>query len=708
SNPAAVLVAQSPVSPRFNYLIGNDRSRWVTNVPAYSGLVYHELYPGLDLEISFQAGGLSWSFNSNEEGAKRTLAKPHLRLEGGEDIRVSEERSLSFSTSIGRIALTLPSAPYGMEISWESADGVEQEATLKPSGDRRLYAEQNMLRIGKLANIKQEFLSLRTAFGQENLDEVVLSTYLGGSGEEIAYDVAVDSAGYIYVVGTTTSVDFPGVIGDFDSQPNGNQYVFISKLSPDASSLVYSTYLGGNNIDRGYALELNPDGQAVVVGVTTSTDFPRTYGTAGGNGDGFVFRLSAQGDQMEFSHLMGGGGFEAIHDLVIDGNGNLYVTGETQSNDFPIGYGHLGGKDGFVVKLPSTGDVLSSVGLLSGSADDIGYGVDLGPENEVVVVGSTTSQNFPVTQSAFSTQYNGGEADGFISFFEMQDYTASLVYSTYFGGNGWDEIFDIEQQGGFSFLTGFSASSTNFPLASAYQASFGGVFDAFVAKFDRTWGLTFSTYLGGSNVDIGRAVVVSSAGEPLIAGNTSSNDFPTTSSALYPSPRGGDDGFVSKLSSEGSQLIYSTYFGGSGSDRGRGITLGNDPRPYVVGDTGSDKLLLSDSAVDQQFQEQEAFLLLLAMGFYPTPTPLPTASATLTSTETKTPLPSKTATSTRTVTPTRMQTPTRTASPTRTLTPTRTERPTMTMVPTSTYPPSLFHFQLFIPWIVLRDEAPAD
>ncbi|MCS7248495.1 MAG: SBBP repeat-containing protein [Anaerolineales bacterium] len=708
-NPQAVLVAEVPLSPRFNFFRGVDPNHWVTNVIPYSHLIYRELYPGLDLRIEFGDQGLQWAFSENGEGREDTLGKPHLRIEGLEAVQIESNR-LVFQTPIGMFELPLPSTKHGLKVSWQTPDG-EQKQTEIPSVDEKIGLDATGLRIASFGNNPKGHSFSSIAFAQDNPSEVVFSTYLGGSGEETAFDVAVDGEGYVYVVGSTSSLDFPGVSGGFDPQHNGGQDVFVSKLSPDASDLLYSTYIGGNNVDRGYAIEISQSGEAIIGGVTTSSNFPYTLGSVGGNGDGFVLRLSAQGNQLQFSRLMGGSQFDAVYDLVIDDSGRIYLTGETSSDDFPIAYGHLGGKDCFVGKLRSTRDAFQSVGLLSGSGDDVCYAIDLYEGEKVAVAGSTSSQNFPLTQGAFSTQFSGGDADGFIAYLDLSQYEASRTYSSYLGGNGWDEVLALDYQGGFSFLTGFT-SSTNFPLASAYDSIFSGVYDAFVIKFHPTFGLAFGTYLGGGALDIGRAIAVTNSGEALVAGNTSSNNFPTTSSALFQTAQGGEDVFLAKLSLLGDSLLYSTFFGASGSERGYGIALGRDPRPYIVGYTDSDSLLLSDSAVDQIFQVQEAFVLKLALGYFPTPTPskspspLPSLTATPLPTSTRTPLPTKTVTPTRTPSPTPTSTPTRTPTQTRTLTPTRTERPTMTMVPTSTTKPTRREHQIYLPWINAGQGAP--
>ena len=702
SNPQPTLIAEAELSPRLNYFKGSDPADWVTDVGAFSRLVYHDLYPALDLQISFEEGNLMWEFKTNQVGQKQTAPRPHLRLEGVEEVQVVDEQWLNLHTPPGDLELPLPAAPNGVRVTWQSLGGEEHSTTLFPlQGEGK--ASSTKLRIAGIYEMAGRFLAPSLAYGQDNLNELVFSTFLGGSGEEIAYDVAVDGEGAIYVVGGTQSLDFPTVAGSYDQQANGDWDVFVSKLSPDASSLIYSTYIGGTGKEHGYALQVDEDGRAIIGGVSASTDFPLTNGTVNGNSDGFVLRLSAGGNQLDFSQILGGNKYDAVYDLTVDENGNIYASGETDSSDFPIGYGHLGGKDAFVVKVPATGNGISSVGLLSGSRNEAGYGLDLTSNGLVTVVGSTSSADFPITDGAYQSSYRGGDADGFVSYLNLSAYTASLTYSSYLGGNGWDEIYDIAQQGEFSFLTGFTGS-TDFPLVLAYDQNLGGSFDAFVAKFDRSTGLTYSSYLGGSASDIGRAIGVSSEDQVLITGSTSSFDFPTTSAAFQTSHQGGEDAFLTKLwLTDINSLVYSTFIGNSGSERSYALALGSDPRPVVAGYTESEQFPLTTGVVDRSFGgAKEAFVLKMALGFFPTPTP------TVTPTVMQTPTATHTATPTRTETPTRTATPTRTFTPTRTLTPTRTERPTMTMVPTSTPRPSQFDFHLFIPYILWGDSLSGD
>ncbi len=689
SNPQPKLIPGEPVPYTLNYLKGD---RWVTNVPGYSRLTYRNLFPGLDLEVSLNGKGLNWRFLVGEMSRGVKPARPHLKLEGVEAVEWVDEGRIRFATPGGKIELPLPLSPKGLQVSYP-VQGEETTTRILPPIRDLLSSGGDELRIADFSFTPQlSFLPVR-AWGQDNASELVISTYLGGGGEETAYDVAVDAAGFIYVVGSTTSADFPGRGNGYDPTLNGDQDVFISKLSPGSSSLIFTTYVGGSQLDRGYSLALTEAGDVMVGGVTSSSDFPYTIGSTNSGGDGFVLRLSSDGDQLIYSHRMGGDQLDAVYDLVIDVQERAYLTGETSSASFPYSYGHLSGVDCFVGKLHASGESFLSQVLLSGSDNDMCYAIDLLEDGKVVVGGSTSSQNFPTTQTVFDADYNGGEADGFVSILDLSQFTASLEYSTYLGGNGWDEVLDLKSEGGFLFLTGFTGSS-DFPTSSAYLSSLQGVYDAFGMKFRPTSGIAYSTYLGGNSVDIGRSIAVSADGQVLIAGRTSSADFPTTADALYRTTQGGDDAFVSKLSEDGEALLYSTYFGGSGSDQGYAIALGNDPRPYIVGDTQSDDLLLSATAVDPTFQEREAYLLMLAMGFFPTPTP--TATPTLTETPTITPTP----TATKTPLPTRTMTPTRTVTPTRTLTPTRTERPTMTLVPTSTSKPLTPAFQLFFPSIL--------
>jgi hypothetical protein len=329
------------------------------------------------------------------------------------------------------------------------------------------------------------------------------STYLGGSGLDTGYGIAVDSAGAAYVTGTTAG-GFPTTAGAFDTGANGNRDAFVTKLDPARTGLAYSTYLGGGGIDQGLGIAVDSAGAAYLTGSTGSTDFPTTAGAFeasynGGFSDAFVTKLNPAGSGLAYSTYLGGSG----------GDGSL----------FP-------------------------------GAPGAGAGIAVDSQGAAYVTGDTSSTDFPTTTGAFDTSFNGGFGDAFVTKLDLAG--SGLAYSTYLGGSNFDpspDGIDIAvDSAGAAYVTG-STDSPDFPTtAGAFDTSFTGANgdrDAFVTKLNPAGSsLAYSTYLGGSLAESGFGIAVDSAGAAYVTGFTGSADFPTTTGAFDTSTPGA---FVTKL-----------------------------------------------------------------------------------------------------------------------------------------------------------------
>jgi len=399
--------------------------------------------------------------------------------------------------------------------------------------------------------------------------------------------------------------------------------IFVTKLDPTGSGLVYSTYLGGSGFDAGLGIAVDAAGNAYVTGGTFSTDFPTTLGafqtTSSGGNDAFVTKLNPTGSALLYSTYLRGAFGESI---AVDAAGNAYVAGIARPTDFPTTLGAFqtasgGGGDAFVTKLNLTGSALVYSTYLGGSDFDVARGIAIDAAGNAYVSGFTASTNFPTTLGAFQTTYGGGALDAFVA---KVDPTGSvLVYSTYLGGSDIDGSVGIAvDAAGNAYVTG-GTSSTNFPTTpGAFQTAGGG---AFVTKVSPTGtGLAYSTRLGGvSGGDGGQGVAVDAAGNAYVTGGTDSTDFPTTANAFQPAYGGGpEDAFVAKLNPTGSALIYSTYLGGSGDDIGFGIALDTLPNPnaYVTGSTSSANFATTPGAFQAVFGggPEDAFVAKIAEG----------------------------------------------------------------------------------------------
>ena len=386
------------------------------------------------------------------------------------------------------------------------------------------------------------------------IDPVLLgySTYLGGSGNDYGNGIAVDGAGNAYVVGYTYSTNFPVTVGAFQTTNRAPYNAFVTKLDPTGSTALYSTYLGGSGggfyNDIGFDIKVDGAGNAYVTGVTNSTNFPVTPGA--------------------FQSSFAGGGFTGC---CLPG-------------------------DGFVTKLNPTGSALLYSTYLGGGGWDVALGIDIDSGGFAYVAGQTSSTNFPVTAGAFRTSFpatsgcGGNRNSAFIT--KLNTTGTGLVYSTYLGGNGFvgAQAIAIDASGN-AYVTGF-AQSPNFPTtAGSFQPTPPGSScpgPGFISKLNAAGSaLVYSTYLGGTaGQGQGNAIAVDSAGNAYVAGQWSSSGLPTTPGAIQPSYGGGSDGFVIKLNAAGSAPLYFTYLGGSGTDFPVGISVDGAGNAHVTG--GSD------------------------------------------------------------------------------------------------------------------------
>ncbi|HKS95644.1 MAG TPA: SBBP repeat-containing protein [Terriglobia bacterium] len=360
--------------------------------------------------------------------------------------------------------------------------------------------------------------------------------------------------------------------------------------------LSYSTYLGGSRSDSGTGIAVDSSGSAYVTGYTFSADFP-TQDPAqayAGSTDAFVTKLNAAGSALIYSTYLGGSADDLAAAIAVDAAGNAYVTGSTDSLDFPtlnaLQSSSAGGTDAFVTKLDPSG-ALSYSTYLGGAFTDVGQGIAVDSSGSVYLTGSTLSVDFP-TQSALQPA-NGGGYDAFVT--KLSPDGRSLVYSTYLGGSA-DEnnpfLSNLNTAGiavdsaGNAYVAGYTPSN-DFPTRNAIQMSNHGFINAFVSKLNASGSaLVYSTYLGGHANDFGHAIAVDSAGNAYVTGSASSSDFPTFNGLPLRLPGTGDHAFVAKFAATGS-LVYATLLGGSASDFGLGVAVDQGANPYITGFTNS-------------------------------------------------------------------------------------------------------------------------
>jgi len=619
ANPSPETVGLEELPGKSNYFIGKDPSKWHTNVPMYSRVKYHDVYPGIDLVYYGNQRQLEQDFVIRPGAEPRSIV---LGFQGADKLEVDAEGELVLHTAIGPIRQQRP-------FIYQEVNGVRREI----SGG---YVLKSKDRVGfdvAAYNTSRPLV----------IDPVLLySTYLGGGGELNAA-ITVDSAGNAYVTGVTTSTNYPTTAGDFQTTaPGGPGDAFVTKLNPTGSGLVYSTYLGGSGSDQGSGIAVDSSGNAYVTGVTFSRNFPTTLGafqTTGprGNQAAFVTKLNPTGSGLLYSTYLGGSYADNGASIAVDSSGNAYVTGQADSNDFPTTAGAFqptfggGNSDAYVAKLNPTGSGLVYSTYLGGINQDQAIGIAVDSSGDAYVVGTTGSADFPTTAGAFQATGNQGAINPFDAFVTKVNPTGSgLVYSTYLGGSRFDEGTAIAVNAlGNAYVTGLTESADFPTTVGALQTTLDGTDDAFVTKLDPTGSvLVYSTYLGGSSVDFGRAIAVDSSGNAYVAGLTESTNFPTSAGAFQPTSGGSQDAFVTEVNPTGSGLVYSSYLGGSGNDYGQGIALDSltIPNAYVTGTTSSTDFPTTPGAFQTTFGggTSDAFVVKIAPPFSFAPLAFPT------------------------------------------------------------------------------------
>jgi hypothetical protein len=580
ANAAPRVIGAEEQPGKVHYFIGSDPAKWQTNVPTYAKVKYQGVYHGVDLVYYGNQGRLEYDF---VVAPGIDPNKIRLKLLGRGKLRVNEKGDLLLGSG-------------GEQVRFEKPVVYQELA-----GDKKQvegsYVLASANRVG--------FQLGEYDHSQPLVIDPVLSysTYLGSNIDD-GVDIAVDASGNAYVTGFTYSTDFPTVnaLQPALGSPNNISNAFVSKIDASGSALVYSTYLGGSgnglNGDFGFGIAVDASGNAYVTGFTHSTNFPTANALqsifGGGGTDAFVTKINPSGSELVYSTYLGGSNRDSGSRIAVDASGNAYVTGFTQSTNFPTASAlqpALGGPGGsaFVTKINASGSALVYSTYFGGSGSglngDFGVGIAVDASENAYVTGGTYSTNFPTVNALQPTL--GGFLNAFVT--KINQSGSALVYSTYLGGSigEYGNCVAVDTSGN-AYVTGFT-HSTNFPTANALQSTFGGGdTDAFVTKINKSGSaLVYSTYLGGSKADSGNCIAADTSGNAYITGSTQSTDFPTVH-ALQPALAGpAVSAFVTKINASGSALVYSTYLGGSGGDNSNGIAVDASGNAYVTGGTQS-------------------------------------------------------------------------------------------------------------------------
>jgi uncharacterized repeat protein (TIGR01451 family) len=591
---------------RRNYFIGNDPAKWRTNVRTYRAVRYEEVYPGVSLTYYGNQRQLEYDFTIAPGADPKTI---RLAFDAGVRPRISDEGDLVLRTSGGEVRQHKPVIYQEIE------------------GQRQLIAGNFVLLDKSHAGFQLGWYDRTKALIID--PTLVYSTYLGGGGDDLGSSIAVDSSNNVYLTGTTSSTNFPTHNAAFGTN-TGLADIFVTKIDAAGANIIYSTYIGGSGQDRADGIAIDSGGNAYVVGRidSASTNFPATVGSfaatyRGGDFDGVVFKLNGQGNGLVYSGFLGGEENDSTEGVTVDSSGNAYVTGGTKSTGFPTSVSayqptRAGDTDAFLTKINSNGSALLYSSCLGGFGTDRGSGVVIDGSGNAYIAGFTSSSDFP-TENASQNSF-GGSFDAFIAKFDTNaSGAASLVFCTYLGGSGDDKSYGLAIDSGANnlYLVG-QTSSNNFPLLAPAQPAFGGSFDAFVTRFSTSGTKLYATYLGGTGDDRGTGIAVNSAGAAYVTGFTSSTNFPTVT-PLQISNGGGFDAFLAKLNPSGSALLYSTYLGGSANESN--TTTGTSTNPialdsvsdaYLTGFTSSTNFPTATPLQPAKAGGQDAFVLKIA------------------------------------------------------------------------------------------------
>jgi hypothetical protein len=627
ADPHATAVGVDRMPTRINYFVGNDPKKWHTDVPAYSKVKYQDVYPGVDLLFYGNQRRLEYDFIVAPGGDAKTIA---LDVQGASKLQIDQHGNLLMKVASGEVELQKP-------VVYQEVNGERHEI----AGN---YAISNNHEIRfSIANYD--------ATRPLTIDPVLnYATYLGGTGADVAFGIALDAAGDAYIAGTTTSTDFPQQNPEPATPPTDiatNGTAFVSELNPAGTQLLYSTYLGGsgetNTGDQALAIAVDGSGNIYVTGFTGSPDFPTTAATAlipaapgnsSGFGTGFITKLipaNAGTAQLGYSSYLGGSTEDQGNGIAVDSNGNAFIAGLTLSTDFPTTANAIStallnpNGSAFLTEIntnaatgPASKVFSTYFGGTNGAGSqflfgDVALGVAVDSSSNAYIVGTTTSTDFPTTAHLVSSCLTDTNGIAFVSVINTA--TPALTFSTCLGGA------NTETQGfgiglgpkNIAYVTG-QTTSPDFPVTANSIPPVAGVTNgvAFVSLLNTTSATPnqYSTFLGGTNGDIGLGIATDATSNAYVTGRTASADFPITQGAILETRKNPNGtGFISKINPGGNgqaDLLYSSYFGGSGNgnssdfDQGNGVAVSAANNAYITGQTSSPDLPVTSGVIQSK------------------------------------------------------------------------------------------------------------
>ncbi len=578
---------------------------WKTGLPAYSRLVYPDLWPGIDLVYSGTTNALKSEFIVHP-GANASQIR--LAYRGASSVLIDDA---------GRLVVATPSGGFedGAPVAYQELSGNRVPV---PAAYRIMDSGDGSAPDGDLGQNDGDAVLHGFSVGEYDrskplvLDPVILmyGGYIGGPDLDYGYGIAADRSGCAYISGYTYSTTAFPVTACPDRAFNGGDVdVYVAKVNASGTALEYCGYIGGSGNDYGYGIAVDLLGNAYVTGYTSSREgsFPAKTGpdlTHNGLFDVFVAKVNASGTALEYCGYVGGSGHDYGRSIAVDGSGNAYITGSTYSSEssFPVAVGpnlkYGGDREAFVAAVNATGTALAYCGYIGGSGEDAGSGIAVDGSGNAYITGYTNSPvnatpAFPVTAGPI-LEYGGG-FDAFVA--EVNPEGTGFVYCSYLGGSADDYGYAIAvDPWGSAYVTGYASSyEDTFPASIGPDLSHNGsYYDAFVAKVSPGGiSLAYCGFIGGSGYDAGTGIAVDDWGYAYVTGYTASTEetFPVKEGPGL-TANGSFDAYMAKVDASGKGLLFCGYVGGSDADLGMGIALdrSGSGNIYLTGNTYSREL----------------------------------------------------------------------------------------------------------------------
>jgi hypothetical protein len=597
---------------KVNYLIGSNPADWKVGLPLFGRMQATGVYPGIDVVYYGSHRLLEYDIHVAPHADP---AQVRVQVRGADAISLSPDGDLLIELGTVTLRKHKPVAHQvigGRPVSVDAGFVLEQ--------DRVSFA---------LGAYDPDYALV--------IDPVLsFSTYLGGSGDESGWDLALDPAGSVYIAGDTTSANLPASPDAVSTNYGGTLQnlggdAFVAKFNNTGTTLQFLTYLGGNSADAALGLTVDPSGNAYVVGVTSSTNFPIANAISNRLSgipemffgalpyDAFVTKLSSGGNSLIYSTYLGGNAQEQGIGIDVDSQGQAFVTGFTESTNFPVVNAItnqlLGLSDVFITKINAQGSAFIYSTFLGGEGVDHGGSIAVDPNGFACITGYTLSETFPVLngyQTSLNRMTNNDAyADAFLSRISPG---GALVFSTFLGGffgeYGYRVAVDSD---GNSYVTG-TTSSTNFPTtlnvlpAGITSSNFAS--DAFLAKFNPAGNVIYSTTYGGLSSEAPWDLEVDQNRNVLLAGVSSTVIFPSVSPGpgLTTTNSGINDVFLALVNSSATEVIYSGLLGGRLNDAAFAVEMDSAGNAYLTGETYSGNFPLASAYQTNLVGSSDAFV----------------------------------------------------------------------------------------------------